>query len=60
MLAEARRQGAPAATLPSLLAEYARRVERLSPSPRFPNRFHEEKSEIVAALLQLAWETRRG
>jgi hypothetical protein len=46
--------------LSSKLDEYARQIERLSPSPRHPERFHEDKSEIVAALLKLAMDVRRG
>lgn len=36
------------------LREIAFRIERLSPSPRNPSRFHEDKSEIVAELNHLA------
>lgn len=38
------------------LDNIARRVERLTPSPRHPERFHEDKSEIVAELHRLAME----
>lgn len=44
---------------PSILAELADRVERLTPHPRRPERFHEDKSEIVAELHHLADEVRR-
>lgn len=36
------------------LLELARQVQRLTPSHRHPERFHENKSEVVAALRQLA------
>ena len=36
------------------LLELAYRVERLTPHPRRPERFHEDKSEIVAELHLLA------
>lgn len=36
--------------------EIAYRVERLTPSPRNPLRFHEDKSEILAELHRLAME----
>lgn len=46
---------------PPNLDELAERVERLSPSPRNPDRFHEEKSEIAECLRMLAVERgRRG
>ena len=56
---EVRRQadsGGAANQLPDTLTELAVRVQRLSPSHRDPESFHEEKSEIVAALHQLASE----
>jgi len=40
--------------LPDRLAELARRVGRLSPSHREPERYHEEKSEIAFELRVLA------
>ena len=46
------------------LAEYidnlAFRVERLTPHPRRPDRFHEEKSELVCELHRLARKVRYG
>ncbi|MHA6642985.1 hypothetical protein [Mesorhizobium sp. A623] len=60
MLIETRRPVPGGRQLSILLDEYARQIERLSPSPRNPERFHEDKSEIVAALLDLAYEVRRG
>lgn len=44
---------------PDTLMDLAYRVERLTPHPRRPERFHEEKSEIVAELHHLAHEVRR-
>lgn len=41
------------------LTDLARRVERLTPHPRQPDRFHEDKGEIVAELYRLACEGRR-
>lgn len=41
------------------LIDLAYRVERLTPHPRRPERFHEDKSEIVAELHHLADEVRR-
>jgi len=41
------------------LLDLAYRVERLTPHPRRPERFHEDKSEIVAELHHLADEVRR-
>lgn len=41
------------------LIDLADRVERLTPHPRRPERFHEDKSEIVAELHHLADEVRR-
>lgn len=38
----------------------AARVERLCPSHRNPERFHEDKSEIVAELQRLASEVKHG
>lgn len=45
---------------PAALADLARRVERLTPHPGRPERFHEDKSEIVAELRRLAKEVRHG
>lgn len=42
------------------LLDLARRVARLQPSHRDPERFHEEKSEIAHALRELAKEAGRG
>lgn len=53
---QARRPPITSATILDL----ARRVERLIPSPRRPDRFHEDKSEIIASLYRLADEVRRG
>lgn len=47
------------APLPNTLDNLAYRVERLTPHPKRPERFHEDKSEIVAELLHLADEVRR-
>jgi hypothetical protein len=49
-------------TVRSGLRDLARRVRRLAPSHRDPERFHEDKSEIVYELLTLAraMEGRRG
>jgi hypothetical protein len=56
-----RRRAAPSGRqLSHALDQYAREIERLSPSPRHPERFHEDKSEIVAGLLRLAREVRHG
>ncbi|MBO1038195.1 hypothetical protein [Brucella pituitosa] len=44
----------------ALLSEYAGQIARLSPSSRNPERFHEDKSEIVAGLLKLAKEVGHG
>jgi hypothetical protein len=41
-------------TIASDLHEIADRLQRLAPSHRDPFRFHEEKSELVAALRRLA------
>jgi hypothetical protein len=60
MLLETRRPVPSGRQLSTMLDEYARQIERLSPSPRHPERFHEDKSEIVHALLRLASEVRRG
>ena len=46
------RAGGP--SLPEVLQELAGQVQRLSPSHRDPERFHEDKSEIVAELRRLA------
>lgn len=43
-----------------ILDNLAYKVERLTPHPRRPERFHEDKSEIVAELRRLAREARRG
>ncbi|WP_414833585.1 hypothetical protein [Afifella sp. YEN Y35] len=50
----------PPADLAAQLADCARRAERLSPSHRNPERFHEDKSELVARLRSLSMEARRG
>jgi len=50
------KSGGAANQLPDTLTELAVRVQRLSPSHRDPESFHEEKSEIAAALHQLASE----
>lgn len=42
------------------LAALAARVSRLCPSHRDPERFHADKSEIVAELRRLAREADRG
>ena len=47
------------APLPLSLDNLACRVERLTPHHRRPERFHEDKSEIVAELHRLADEVRR-
>lgn len=47
------------APLTTALDNLAYRVERLTPHPRRPERFHEDKSEIVAELQHLADEVRR-
>lgn len=44
----------PAAEIPSALEIIARRVARLAPSHRDPERFHVEKSEIVFELRKLS------
>ena len=41
------------------LTDLAERLRRLAPSPRNPERFHEEKSEIVHALRLIAREVAR-
>lgn len=41
-------------SLPDRLRDLAHHVQRLSPSHRDPERFHEDKSEIVAELRRLA------
>lgn len=46
------RAGGP--SLPDRLRDLAHEVQRLSPSHRDPERFHEDKSEIVAELRRLA------
>lgn len=55
MLVDTRRDALVAA-----LHDYARQIERLSPSARNPMRFHENKSEIVAGLMHLADDLRDG
>lgn len=47
------------APLTTALDNLAYRVEKLTPHPRRPERFHEDKSEIVALLHHLADEVRR-
>lgn len=42
------------------ILDLARRVERLAPHHRDPERFHLDKSEIVAELRRLAREVRHG
>lgn len=42
-----------------IILDLADRLRRLSPSPRNPERFHEEKSEIVHALRLIAREVGR-
>ncbi len=42
------------------LLDLADRLRRLAPSPRDPEHFHIEKSEIVAALRSIAREVRHG
>jgi hypothetical protein len=42
------------------LADLAERLRRLAPSSRNPERFHEEKSEIVHALRLIAQEVAHG
>ena len=46
--------------LTTTLDNLAYRVEKLTPHPRRPERFHEDKSEIVAELQRLAQEVRHG
>jgi len=46
--------------LSAQLADCARQAARLSPSHRHPERFHEEKAELVARLRALSREVRRG
>ncbi len=60
MLIETRKPVPNGRELSLRLDEYARQIERLAPSPRCHERFHEDKSEIVAGLLRLASEVRRG
>lgn len=45
--------------LPVTLDDLAYKVRRLVPSSRNPERFHEDKSEIVAELSRLAQRVRR-
>jgi len=47
------------APLPVTLDDLAHRVRHLVPSSRHPERFHEDKSEIVAELSRLAQRVRR-
>ena len=42
------------------LADLAHKVARLAPSHRDPERYHADKSEIVAELRRLAREVRHG
>lgn len=42
------------------LADLARRVQRLSPDRRDPERYHAEKSEIAAELRRLARDTEQS
>lgn len=44
----------------SVLIDLAERLRRLAPSSRDPERFHEEKSEIVHALRCIAREVAHG
>lgn len=44
----------PATTAPETLEHLARQVARLVPDRRDPERFHIEKSEVVAELRKLA------
>jgi len=41
---------------PTILTRLAERVDRNVPDHRLPDRFHEEKSEIVTELKRLAKE----
>lgn len=50
----------PPANASATLLRLADRLRRLAPSPRDPNLFHEEKSEIAHELRILAREARRG
>lgn len=43
----------------SSVVRLAQKVARLAPSHRDPERFHEDKSEIVAELYRFAEEVRR-
>lgn len=56
MLVEPQRKPADVPKLSRVLDDYARKLERLSPSSRYPERYHEDKSEIVAGLRRLAKE----
>lgn len=47
------------APLTTALDNLAYRVEKLTPHPRRPERFHEDKSEIIAELHHLADKVRR-
>ncbi|MDN5928720.1 MAG: hypothetical protein L0I29_16755 [Hyphomicrobiales bacterium] len=60
MLLETRRPVPDGRQLSILLDQYAHQIEWLAPSPRRLERFHEDKSEIVAGLLRLASEVRHG
>ena len=53
-------EGRPPDKKPDRLSDLAQRVDRLRPCPRDPDRFHEEKSDIAAALRRLADEVRHG
>lgn len=59
-----RRYGVTGVTAPvtvtATLYDLADRLRRLAPSSRYPDRFHEEKSEIAHALDELAREVRHG
>ena len=48
------------AAIPSTLADLAKRLRRLAPSARNPERFHEEKSGIVHGLRMIAPEVCHG
>lgn len=51
-------EDAPVRSTGDQLSRLAAKVERLTPSHRDPERFHEEKSEVVAELRRLARERR--
>lgn len=52
------REKAPIRNTSDQLSRLAARVARLTPSHRDPERFHVEKSEVVAELRRLARERR--